>query len=354
MRIKKTDFSAHLIKSAKRYRLMIVISMLPFAGLCQDDIYTKYDIYRNPVRVFLNKLSITLTTGYGYTTYRHDLSGVYFYQDEVSQFIFSNAAEPELNFTGFTDWLNNPQVGFQTPVDRGLLLDTDSVNVGFKGIADDIPINLMIHYEYQKFRGGIGYAREFQFVRSLEPTFLGDRIRNYQPNFKGTSFTKFYGMLGYKFRSWWHWDFVAEANIGKINPGPRFNRSAISRGLYYNIGISFENNWSEYVRLVIRPSVDIKSYKVNLPDGASVKHNQPAFFLQFGLSINIPEIPLSPMKSDHTQLKHVYTNPKTGQKMEVRGQSIWRRQNPKAGENHRKPNQHLPSRKNRIKSKKRN
>jgi len=330
------------------------MAMLPFAGLTQDDVYSKYDIYRNPVRVFLNKLSITLTTGYSTTVYKHDLSGVYLYQDEASQFIFGKEVEPNPDFTGFSDWLNNPQEGIQIPVNGVTLLDTDSVNVGFEGTAKGIPINLMIHYEYQRFRGGIGYSYEFQFVRSLAPTFFGDQVRDYQPNFKRTRFTKFYGMLGYKLLSWWHWDFVAEANIGKINPGPQFNRSAISRGLYSNFGISFENNRSEYVRLIIRPGVDIKSYRVNLPDGASVKHNQPTFFLQFGININIPEIPRSPMRSDHTQLKHVYTNPKTGQRMEVRGQSIWKRQNPKAGENHRKPNQHLPSRKNRIKSKKHN
>ncbi|MDE0470845.1 MAG: hypothetical protein OXH57_02800 [Ekhidna sp.] len=327
--------------------------MLPFVGLSQNDIYSKYDIYRNPLRIFLNKLSITLTTGYGSTTYKHEFSGVYFYQDEISQFIFNNDMEPGIGFTGFTNWLNNPQTGVQTRSDRVLLLNTDSVNVGFKGTADGIPINLMIHYQYQNFRVGIGYSHEFQFLRSLESTSLRDQIRAYQPNFKKTKFTRFYGMLGYKFHSFWYWDFVAELNVGKINAGPQFNRSAISKGLYYNVGISFENNRSEYVRLIIRPSLDIKSYKVNLPDGASVKHSHPAFFLHVGLSINIPEIPRSPMKSDHTQLKHVYTNPKTGKKIEVRGQSIWKRQNPKVGENHKKLNQHLPSRKNRIKPKKR-
>lgn len=307
--------------------------------------------------VFLNKFSITFTTGYGQTNYKHDLSGVYFYQDANNQFIFSNDIENlGTSFQGFTDWFNRPQLGFETsledpfdipfdylqnPVNNPLLqaetffVDTDTTDFGFEGVGRGIPLNLMVHYEYQKFRIGLGFMYEKHFVRELEPTAFGDRVRNYQPNFKGTRYTRFYGMLGYKFYSFWSYDFVAELNVGKIGAGPQFNKSAISRGLYTNFGISIENNWSEYFRVIIRPSIDFKSYTVNLPDGASVKHRQPSFFLQFGLSINIPEIPRSPMKSDHVQLKHVYTDPVTGRRMEVRGQPIWKRQNPKVGENHR-------------------
>ncbi|MEO1254776.1 MAG: hypothetical protein AAFY41_07825, partial [Bacteroidota bacterium] len=132
------------------------------------------------------------------------------------------------------------------------------------------------------------------------------------------------------------YDFVAELQVGRITAGKQFNNGAISRGIYTNFGVSIENNWSEYFRVIIRPSVDFKSYTIAIPDGSSVKHRYPTFFIQAGVSINIPDIPRSPMKSDHVQLKHVYTNPVTGKKMEVRGQPIWKRQNPKVGENHRK------------------
>lgn len=341
-----------------RYRIIWLLCMLGVTNSFSQDIYEKYDIYRNPVRVFLNKFSITATTGYGATYYSHDLKGVYFYQDAASQFIFNNDIENlGSTFTGYTDWLNNPQIGFETSLDnpfdvpfgylqnpinnlllgpQTFLVDTDTTDFGFKGTSHGIPLNLMLHYEYQQFRIGLGFTYEKQFVRALEPTNYGDRVRDYQPNFKGTRYTRLYGMVGYKFYSWWTYDFVAELNFGKINAGPQFNKGAITRGLYTNFGISIENNWSEYFRVIIRPSIDFKSYTMNIPDGATVKHRQPTFFIQFGISINYPDIPRSPMKSDHVQLKHVYTNPVTGKRMEVRGQPIWKRQNPKVGENHRK------------------
>ena len=67
-----------------------------------------------------------------------------------------------------------------------------------------------------------------------------------------------------------------------------------------------------------------------------VSHNYNAFYLQFGISMNIPELRRSPIKADHVQLKHVITDPKYGRLEEVRGQPLWKKQNPKVGQNHRR------------------
>lgn len=347
-----------MLAPSKRYQFLGMLCLLVITNAFSQDIYTKYDIYRNPARVFLNKISITATTGYGATLYSHQLEGVYFYQDAENQFIFSNDIENlGSSFSGYSNWLNDPTLGFETslenpfdvpfnylsnPVNNPLLknetflVNTDTTDFGFRGTSHGIPINLMLHYEYRDVRIGIGYTYEKQFSRALQPTAFVGEVRPYQPNFNSTRFTRWYGMLGYKFHSWWNYDFVAELNVGKIKAGPQFNRAATTHGLFSNFGVSIENTLSEYFRIIVRPSIDFKSYTTNLPDGASVKHRQPSFFIQFGLSINYPDIPRSPMKSDHIQLKHVYTNPVTGKRMEVRGQPIWKRQNPKVGENHRK------------------
>ena len=371
-------FESPLKSPIARYCLAFVcLCSLFFASAQESDIYSQYNIYRNPIRVILNQFSITATTGYGATFYSHDLSGVFFFQDADNQYIFSNNLENlTTTFTGYTDWFNDPQVGLQSSIDnpfdipfdylpnpvfnpalgeRTFLVNTDTTNFGFEGTHHSIPINLMLHYNYLKFRVGIGYSYERQFTRSLTPTNFSNEVRDYRPNFNSTRFTRLYGMIGYNFYSWWWYDFVAELNVGRIRSGPnQFNRNSVTQGLYTNFGISIENNWSEYFRIIVKPSIDLKTYTVNVPDGSTVKHRHPTFFVQVGVSINIPDIRRSPMKSDHTQLKHVYTDPVTGRREEVRGQPITKRQNPKIGENHRRPNQHMPSRKKRVKSKKRN
>lgn len=371
------NFKSILISSIKRYLLAFfgIIGLLSTSA--QDNIYQQYNIYRNPARVIMNKFSITFTTGYGATFYSHDLNGVYFFQNSDGQYIFNNNLENlSGTFLGYTDWLNGPEAGLETslenpfdipfdylpnPVynpalgDETFLINTDTVDFGFEGTSHGVPINLMLHYNFMKFRIGGGYSYERQFVRPLQPTTFSNQVRDYQPNFKSTRYTRLYGMIGYNFYSWWWYDFVAELNIGRIRSGPnQFSRGAITQGLYYNFGVSIENNWSEYFRIIIKPSIDFKSYTVSIPDGSSVSHRNPTFFIQAGISINIPDIRRSPMGTNHTQLKHIYTDPRTGRKEEVRGQPITKRQNPKIGENHRRPNQHMPSRKNRVKSKKRN
>ncbi|MEO9873169.1 hypothetical protein [Ekhidna sp.] len=347
-----------MLAIVKRYSLIGIFVFLGTMDVCSQDIYEKYNIYRNPVKVFLNNFSLTATTGFSSTNYSHKLEGVYFYQDPSSQFIFSNDIESlGSTFTGYTDWLNDPQIGFQTslenpfaipfgnlpnPVnnpalgDQTFLINTDTVDFGFQGASRGIPITLMIHYEYEKYRIGFGYSYEVHFLRKLKPTAFVDQVRNYEPNVIRTRYSRLFGMIGYKFYQFWSYDFVAELQFGRISAGKAFNNGVISRGIYTNFGVSIENNWSEYFRVIIRPSVDFKSYTINLPDGADVKHRYPTFSIQAGISINIPDIPRSPMKSDHVQLKHVYTNPVTGKRMEVRGQPIHKRQNPKVGENHRK------------------
>lgn len=345
-----------MLAATKRYYLIILLAIVSTQAFGQD-IYEKYNIYRNPIKVILNKFSITATTGIAMTTYSHQLRGVYFYQDATSQFIFSNNIENlGSTFSGYTDWLNNPQLGFETSLEnpfdvpfeylpnpvnnpalgnQTFLVNTDTTDFGFRGGSRGVPINLSVHYNYDKYRFGIGYSYEIHFLRELSPTAFAGQVRNYQPNVSKTRYSRLYATVGYRFYQFWSYDFVAELQVGRISAGKQFNSGAISRGLYTNLGVSIENNWSEYFRIIIRPSFEFKSYTVNIPDGSSVRHKYPTFFIQAGISINIPDIRRSPMKSDHVQLKHVYTDPKTGRREEVRGQPIWKRQNPKIGENHR-------------------
>lgn len=338
---------------------ILVFSLAKAFAQQEVDIYQKYNIYRNPTMVFLNKFSLTLTTGYGNTHYTHDLEGVYFYQDQNQQLILSNNIEAlPRRFQGFSDWLNNPLRSdtvlfdaifdvpynyLQNPVfndtlrTESFVIDTDTTNLGFSGVYHSIPIQFSVHYNYGDFRVGGGFNWERQFVKSLDPNTLTGQIRPYAPNFKATSFTRWFGMIGYKFYEYWDYTFFAELEAGNINASKQFNDQFISRGIYTTIGISIEQNWSEYFRLVLKPSYEIKSYTVTLPDGVTtIRHSQNAFFIKFGISINIPEIPRSPIDADHVQLKHVITDPRTGRLMEVRGQPIWKKQNPKVGENHRK------------------
>ena len=317
------------------------------------------DIYRSPIRKILNQFSINISTGYGYSRYQPDLNGFYFLQTPDNQFIFSNNIEsvPE-EVAGTFNWFTDPMMGdtlnlrdpFQVPLsginnpvnnpalqETTLLTNADTLGLGFRATGHSIPLNLSIHYNYKMFRIGFGYMLEYQRIGQLKPTALESRIRPYALDFNSVLYKRFFGKIGVRFYEWWNYGFAAEINFGSINPGGnKFNESVIDRSIFVNLGLSIEKSISEYVRIIFKPSYDIKSYNIMIPDaGVSIRTLNPTFMFQIGLSINYPEIPRTPIKADHVQLKHVITHPETGQRMEVRGQPIWRWQNPKVGQNHR-------------------
>jgi hypothetical protein len=309
----------------------------------------------------MNNFSFTVTTGYGKTNYSHKLDGFYLIQSSTKQYIADNNGQPlGSEFGVYSDWLNNPllaetiikidsfDVPFQSlvdPVNNPLLksdleiYNADSLGLGFSGKGVSIPISLSIRYNYQKLRVGLGYMFEYHVIKPFTPTESAEPlgIRNYTPDFNSSLFKRYWLELGYRFYDFWDYSFAGELQIGKFNGGGNFNSSLIQRGMYFNLGLSIEKNLSEYFRLILKPSYDFKNYKIGIPGLEKVvAHKQPTFFIQVGISITFPEIPRSPIKSDHVQLKHVITEPSTGRYTEVRGQPIHKIQNPKVGENHRK------------------
>ena len=355
--------------------VLFVLCLLPQLSIGQDQAYNPYTgqneaIYRSPLRAFLNKFSFNIMTGYGRTRYSHDLANVFYVQDQVSQLVVNNTVDPlPQQFTGFSNWFNEPMLSdsvlnrnifdvpfspLDNPVNNPLLqgesiiINTDTTDFGFVSRGRSIPIHFSLYYTFmEKFRIGGGLMWERQTFNTFEPTAFSDRVRNFDPGFNKTSYFKYFVLLGYKFWDFWDYSFAAEVNFGKASFGKRF--VSIQSGLYTSINLSIEKNLSEYFRVVVKPTYDIRSYTLNLGDeqGTSIDHRNGTFFLQFGISITYPEIPRSPVKSDKVQLKHVIMDPATGKRMEVRGQPIWKRQNPKVGENHRTPWRH--KRKNRKK-----
>ncbi len=297
-----------------------------------QDIYEKYNIRRNPARVFLNKFSFSLSLGYGMTEYKSDISEFGFYQDSSSQIILRRDLEVGADTIGFSTWLTNPQ---QDTIAFNNTIFGDTIGLAFQKRSGSIPISISAHYNFSKLRIGAGFTFEQQFLKPLEPNAFKDSIRSFDLGFKSVSVTRLWGMAGYQFYEWWDYTFVGEVRLGITNYGKKFDSPFLTNSLFYNIGINIEKNFSEYFRVVIRPSYDIKSFKIGLPDGDPLRLTNNAFFVQFGISINIPEIPRSPMKSDHIQLKHVLSD-EEGRLYEYRGQPLWKVQNPKVGQNHRR------------------
>ncbi|WP_109830259.1 hypothetical protein [Reichenbachiella versicolor] len=336
----------------------IILINVSFLGYAQEYEYSEKDIYRSPIRAVLNQFSFQISTGYNRTNYKHDLSGYYYLQSPAQQFIVLNEGVPlEDDYVAYDNWFNHPSIGipieipnptdvpfpsidnpvYNSELNRGLTqFDADSIGLGFEGRGRDIPLNINIRYNYKGIRVGGGISMAYHKISSFKPTVDGHGIRSIHPVQRTTFFFKYYGLVGYKFYDWWDYSFAAEIEIGKNKLGKQFS-GAVTNGVYYNFGISIEKNLSEYFRVFVKPSFDFRTMNTALPEGGgSIKNKYNAFNLGVGISVTFPEIPRSPMKSDKVQLKHVIVDPKSGKYKEVRGQPIWKKQNPKVGQNNRK------------------
>ncbi|MDQ3393255.1 MAG: hypothetical protein M3512_03960 [Bacteroidota bacterium] len=309
--------------------LFISISLPSYSQLGDPFGSQSNEIKRSPIRKALNLFSLSASSGYGLTLYRHKIQGQTILQKAGgTTFIIPSYSASAPNI-GFSSWLQNAQpISDVRRQNEDFIVNTDTVEVGYRGIGHSVPLNLSLHVDISNFRIGGGVTAEFHTIGNLFTTSYQHELLAYEPESRSSLFTRWFGTIGYKVHNYWDYSFVPEVQFGKLNLGSNYNKAQIEKGMFFNFGMSIEKNYSEYFRTILRPSIDFKNYTLNISETASILHRQPAFYLTAGISLNYPEVPRCRINSCQTQLKHVHGG------KEFRGQPIWKKQNPKYGENH--------------------
>ncbi|HEX9652004.1 MAG TPA: hypothetical protein VGA21_15690 [Cyclobacteriaceae bacterium] len=302
---------------------------------------------RSIIHTILSKFRLGIGTGYGRTYYSHKMEDVAFLRKSDTLFIF----DPATNISGgsipagYTGWFNNPVghtafvVGTDTISNPGIsidandaLLSTDTADIKMKSRARTIPLNFTLEFNYQKYRIGIGYQFEFQSMNSFEPKEYADTLIGFTPEFKRATFKRYYLMLGYSFYESGHFKAVADAKIGKMKFGKHYNTSVIQSGIFFNLGVTAEWQFSEYLTAYARPAFEYKSYTVAIPETTySFNHIYPALFLEVGIKLGLPNLRKCPIVDCATQINHVHW----GTEYRSRKHPFWKWQNPHYGENYK-------------------
>ncbi len=311
-----------------------------------------------PIRYILNKFSVNLSMGYGRTLYRHSLEDFAYIRNGEGSFIIDKDADlgGTAPVSGYSNWFTGvepvlldidgslqtvPFRPIDNPVNNPLLqndydmLYPEDGSIAMRGAGNSIPVTLNIFYNLRRLRLGGGITMDFHSLSDPVPKEFFSRFP--EPETKTKSFiTRYYGLVGYSIYEYMNYAFAADVRFGKVNLGGGFDKETVSSNTFVNVGVRVENVFSEYFRVFARPSVEFKSYTVTLPgndaQATAIKHKAPTIFLEIGISINYPDLPRSPIKSDKTQMKHFITDPKSGEKREFRGQPFWKKQDPKYGE----------------------
>ncbi len=280
------------------------------------------------IRKVISKFTFGLSTGFGSTTFRHEVGGFGIYQNPgVAPQLFesSNVA------SGYSNWFNKVTTTTSAIQPGAFRVNSDTAEIGFKSNSFNIPLKATLHVEFDKYRIGGGYSVEMIMMGDFKPISYSDRINNFSPEFSSFTLQKYFGMIGGTVYRYNEYLLVVDANIGGYNLGKNFDKSAIKKGVFLNLGVAVEREMSEYFRLFVRPSYEIKSYKLNIPEpNQSITHKFNAFYLNVGATYRFPELRRCFLKTCKAQMNHAHGN----KEYRSRVHPIYKKQNPHYGENH--------------------
>jgi hypothetical protein len=290
-------------------------------------------IRRSHVRAFLNRFTLSVSSGYGRTFYAHEVEADLLESvDEQIMLSEYTLTGTTINYKGVQHWLNAPRTveGTRTLGADRRLVGLDTANIGYRGSFGGVPIEVSLTFDINRFRIGAGVSAELHHTAALPALHSGGFP--YASNAGSTMFTRYFLTMSAFVYNVKGWMYHAELQIGKLNYGSKFDKSSLRSGLYFNIGFPIEYEFSEYLRVFVKPSFDVKNYTMVLPgvEGGSlpsaIQHSQSAVYLQVGIRLKLAEVPRCPIPSCRTQLKHVHGN------QEYRGQPFYKKQSPKIGE----------------------
>lgn len=291
-----------------------------------ETIYAK--LKKNPARKILRNFKFSLSTGAGNTFMNHTLDyfGVFQRSGNAPRvFPVGGTVDPR-----YSNWINQVTADTLSVMPDSFLVAGDTTKLGFKGNGLNIPINLTVHYEFLKrFRLGGGYSYEAMFLGHFNPTTYQDKIEGFKPEGTFGWMRKYYGMAGVSFYRLDKFLFTGDLQIGNYKPGKNFDRDLITKGMYYNLGVTIEHEFSEDLRAFVRPSFELKKYTLDV-SGSPIVHKMNAAYFQFGLTYSLPELPRCYLKDCKIQMNHAHGN----KEYRSRVHPFFKKQNPGYGENH--------------------
>ncbi len=313
--------------------LLLVLFGAPVMLFAQNEEKTTFPLERFYVdrkkgaRSIFKNFRLGVSTGYGNTFFSHDLSGFAIYQEQgKSPQIFRSGAPPTVRFS---NWVNSVGVDSSGTKPGSYLINSDSAKLGFRGNALNIPLKLTLHYEFKRYRIGGGYSWEYMSIGSMHPYSHSDKVGLFNPPSPSGFMKKYFGSLGVSFARLDNYLLTADVNIGGFKPGANFNSGVITKGIYFNLGVTAERELSEYLRLFVRPSFDFKSYTLNLPGGGgSISHSINALYVNVGLTYTLPELRKCFKKECMVQINHAHGN----KEYRSRVHPVFKKQNPGYGE----------------------
>lgn len=289
----------------------------------------------SPFRNFLGKFIVSGSIGYGVTFNSHELqSGGLVQNPGNSPYLFDNTfVVSDPISLGYTNWVTGVATVNAIPVGPStFLLGLDTANVKFKTKSHSAPINLSVHYTFDRYRIGVGYGFEPYFVGTYSPTTFKENISSFKTTFSSSAYHRWFLLLGGEVLKTKRHIIAVDAKIGTYSLSKKkFNQDQIKKGVFFNLGVRLERSLSEYVQIYLRPSFEFKNYSLTFPESNyEVVHSLPAFYTNIGLTWRLPARKKCRIKNCRTQVHHHHGS----NNYRSRVHPFWKWQNPDYGQNY--------------------
>jgi len=302
----------------------------------EDVTIEKGDEDISPFRRILSKFTFGGSVGYGGTYYNHKTSPFSVgYSPNEGTYLYETGGAIGDTIQIWTNWINDVETSGTIISSDDAQVPLDTAEFKFRARGNNYPINAFLFFSFDRYRIGGGYAVEFHNVASFRPNVFADDIAAINPGINLTTWRRWFGMFGATFYDTYDFTFVGDVRFGSLNMGGQFNKALISKGMFFNVGISIEYSVSEYFRVYARPNYEYKGYTIAVSEsGASISHRIPAFYFNIGATYRFPELPKCRTRLCQVQMNHRHRH--NGKLVRSRMHPFWKRQNPNYGENDKK------------------
>jgi hypothetical protein len=285
----------------------------------------------SPFRKVLSKVTFGFSTGYGSSTLSHELNGFGILQNPGVDPTIFRIDQDGVAGQAYSNWFHKVRPFTNTTEPGAFTVTSEDSKIGFRGKAFHIPLKATMHVEFLKrYRAGIGYSFEYTHLGEFSPISHKDDIRSYSYDSSTFFLKKYFVVLGASVYRYDQYLLVVDANIGGYGLGKKFDKGTMKKGVFVNLGVSVEREMSEYFRLFVRPSYEIKAFQREIPGGPGIKHKFNAFYVNIGATYRIPELRRCVVKDCHAQINHAHGD----REYRSRRHAIWKKQNPHYGENY--------------------
>ena len=297
---------------------------------------------KSGLRTLFSKVYFSFSTGYASTPFRHKLDEFGIIQQPDSlPLIFDH----DNTSVRYSNWTNNVVASNNSLVPGAFMVNSDTTDLGFRSKTFSIPLKASLHVEFDRYRIGGGYSLDYTRVGEFRPTNYESEISGYKLERSDMFVKHYFGMIGAMVYRYYEYALVVDANIGGYGMGKDFAKNIMKKGMYVNVGVQAERQFSEYFRLFIRPSYEIKSYKLTIPEtGQTLQHRLDGLYINIGFTYRLPELRRCFLKTCHAQINHAHGN----REYRTRRHPIYKKQNPHYGENYPELIKYKGKNKNRL------